>query len=313
MNCACYPGGDPMSCGGGADPCETNTCACNYQVFVSCAGTPHTDGNCQQSECDTGQYGCSNAFVSCTSDPHVCQQSECDASSDGCSNTFLNCSGGQYVCGNPWSNVGVSSGTVTSNAWHYVVAAYDGSYVTYYIDGVASTPIARTGTIVSKPSAAKIGLEDGWTSQWFGGSLDEIRVSNAARSAAWVKFEYNNMSSGTNELTFGSEQDRYASSSSSDAGGGAAGTAARQEFWEVYENQLQEAQSASSASLPAAPEEAPSFELPVQEQTEVPGPEPGTIVAPPVHNAEYVAPTTRPRTAKKISRRLLLRLFQHTD
>jgi hypothetical protein len=308
-----------MNCGGGSDPCETNTCACNYLVFSTCTGDPHINGSCQQSECDASQVGCSNVFTSCSDTPHACQQSECDGVSDGCANTYTGCNGPQYLCGgSDWSNVGESSGTVTSNAWHYVVAAYDGSYVTYYIDGVASTPIARTGNIASMPSTAKIGLEDGWTSQRFGGSLDEIRVSNAARSAAWTKFEYNNMSSGGNELTFGTEEDRNALSSSSDAGGGAAGTAARQEFWGVYEQQLLDAQASSvnsaspANSLPAAPE-APSFDQPAQEETAVPGPEPGTIVPPPVHNAEYVAPTTRPRTAKRISRRLLLRLFQHTD
>jgi hypothetical protein len=39
------------------------------------------------------------------------------------------------------------------------------------------------------------------------GLIDEVRISNTARSSAWIKFEYHNMGDSGNNLTFGTQED----------------------------------------------------------------------------------------------------------
>jgi len=208
MNCSC---GDPHNCSCG-DPWNCGECFCEScgDPYNCACGDPY---NCSCGN-DTMNCGCPDPmncgcgyqlFSYCSGDPHGCQQSECDASSDGCSNTYTGCSGGTYQSSTGWQDVGGSDGTLSANTWEYVTIVYDGSNVTYYIDGVVSTPIARTGNLVSVDWSATIGLDEGWTSQWFGGKLDEIRVSNSARSADWIDFEYHNQS-GTNEISWESEE-----------------------------------------------------------------------------------------------------------
>ena len=89
----------------------------------------------------------------------------------------------------------------SDNAWHYVVGTYNGSSTNLYVDNILKSSFAQTGTVSgSSSSSSRIG--SGISYYYFDGSLDEVRVSTTARSEAWNKFEYYNMSSSTNELTF---------------------------------------------------------------------------------------------------------------
>jgi Tfp pilus assembly protein PilX len=98
----------------------------------------------------------------------------------------------------------VSAASVTAGLTH-VVGVKSGTSYNFYINGAVSN-----GTFASDTGYnLYYTIGGGWnasTTYAFQGVLDEVRISNTARSAAWIKFEYYNMNSASNELTFGSQE-----------------------------------------------------------------------------------------------------------
>ncbi len=95
-----------------------------------------------------------------------------------------------------------STSTLSDSTWHYLVAqVLDSGYVLrIYIDGsfISSTSV---GNLCENTSGYwRIGSYklQNWTNGsdgYFTGSIDEARISNAIRSADWIKTDYNNQSS----------------------------------------------------------------------------------------------------------------------
>jgi hypothetical protein len=98
--------------------------------------------------------------------------------------------------------------TVTDGQWYYVVATHNGTSA-LYINGAlgASNLTARTADYNPwsvSVSTAISGAGAGTPAGYFNGTVDEVRISNKAFSAAWVKASYN---SGNNSLlTYGTEE-----------------------------------------------------------------------------------------------------------
>lgn len=94
-----------------------------------------------------------------------------------------------------------------SAGWHRCVGVYDGAHVTLYIDGVAGTPAAQTGTVVPTSSSIEIGGEDavhaGGIASYFQGYLDEMYLAAIARTAGWIATEYANQTSPASFLSEG--------------------------------------------------------------------------------------------------------------
>ncbi len=93
----------------------------------------------------------------------------------------------------------LSSGdTLALGQWNHVVATYDGSQAVLYVNGHpvdsssghADTPLIEAltglGLGIGNQLERSRGLE---------GSLDEVRLSNVARSPEWIATQYNNQSS----------------------------------------------------------------------------------------------------------------------
>lgn len=96
-------------------------------------------------------------------------------------------------------------GSLVLNTWTHCALTWDGVTCQAYINGVASGASAPfAGSLTSRPNF-NIGKREP-NSAWLLGLYDEIRVAAAARSAAWLKFQYENQSSVDNELTFDVEQ-----------------------------------------------------------------------------------------------------------
>jgi len=80
--------------------------------------------------------------------------------------------------------------------------------VKLFIDGVETTPTdtptARSGTI-STATFVKIGVAQKGP-EFFDGKMDETRFSNVARSADYIKTEYNNQNSPSTFVSFGTEE-----------------------------------------------------------------------------------------------------------
>lgn len=108
-------------------------------------------------------------------------------------------SGTQY-----WTN----TTTWTTGAWHHYVATWtlSGAGQLIYIDGssqaLTSTSIFGYG---GTDNITYIGNRSG-AGTFFDGSLDEVRLSNVARSADWITAEYNMEKPSANMVTIGSEQ-----------------------------------------------------------------------------------------------------------
>jgi len=95
-----------------------------------------------------------------------------------------------------------SNNTVGTGAWHHIVAVYDGAIdkMMIYIDGSKDTnELTKLDNIISVT-----GLEDSvwighgdqpWDKAWsypWDGDLDEVRISDSARTGDWIKTEHNN-------------------------------------------------------------------------------------------------------------------------
>jgi len=93
------------------------------------------------------------------------------------------------------------STSVNDNAWHHAVFTYAGtslaSGVSIYVDGSLETMTTDqdnlgTNSILNNV-AVTIGSRDGGGVP-FNGTIDEVRISNSARSAQWISTEHNNQS-----------------------------------------------------------------------------------------------------------------------
>lgn len=102
------------------------------------------------------------------------------------------------------------STTLTTGNWYHVVGTWDGANLKVYKNGVqVGTNVADTnGATPATPSSSFRLGQAGIASSDFeqvNGLLDEVRVSNVARSADWIKTEYNNQNATSTFYTIGNE------------------------------------------------------------------------------------------------------------
>jgi hypothetical protein len=86
------------------------------------------------------------------------------------------------------------NGTFTANVWHHVAGSWDGSNIRLYVDGALAATTACNGRTATG-TITKFGAAGNGTSNFWNGILDEMRLSNVARSTDWIKTEYNNQNS----------------------------------------------------------------------------------------------------------------------
>jgi PKD repeat protein len=108
--------------------------------------------------------------------------------------------------GNTWemtefeSNVGWQSTRSTAaavvNAWHYITGIRNGANQYMYVDGVlVGSTIVPTANAVARDETRNVGvgaLTNTTISDWFHGTIEEVRMENTARSADWVKLCFQN-------------------------------------------------------------------------------------------------------------------------
>jgi len=98
---------------------------------------------------------------------------------------------------------GASNLSITTNWQHISVARRSDNKLYYYLNaGGEYVSAEKTWNIGN--STTKIGYcSDG---RGMAGLMQEVRLSNIDRTAAWLKFEYNNINEADNELTFSAEE-----------------------------------------------------------------------------------------------------------
>ena len=77
----------------------------------------------------------------------------------------------------------IGATTVTANTWHHVAGVFDGSQMRVYLDGVLDGSLSPTSGPASGTSALNIGKST-YTTYYFGGLIDEVRLSAAALYSA---------------------------------------------------------------------------------------------------------------------------------
>ena len=95
---------------------------------------------------------------------------------------------------------------INNDTWHHLAGTFDGSDVTIFLDGVLKNSIPRTDNIVSTTADLIIGISRDFATREFNGGIDEVRISNVARSGDWIKTCCNNQSSPSDFYSMGSEE-----------------------------------------------------------------------------------------------------------
>lgn len=111
----------------------------------------------------------------------------------------------------------VTGWSLTSGAWQHLAFCWSGSSIYAFRNGtISSNSASATGTIGTSTQFVRLRFGGGTGSgseYYLDGQSDEVRVSNVARSAAWLKAEYYNH---LNAATFASPGSLTAVSSGTD-------------------------------------------------------------------------------------------------
>ena len=87
----------------------------------------------------------------------------------------------------------IARSMVNNGTWHYLVGTINSSNViSYYLDGSLNATSTPSSFSADTSDPVSVGAFQGNSA---GGSLTEVRISNAVRSADWIATEYNNQSS----------------------------------------------------------------------------------------------------------------------
>ena len=108
------------------------------------------------------------------------------------------------------NNIIGSDVALSERTWYHITGVYHAAAGTLdmYVNGV-SARAQRTGESTSIPVATancRIGSREyaGFES-YLDGKIDEVRISNSARSAGWILTEYNNQNNPAGFITIGTE------------------------------------------------------------------------------------------------------------
>lgn len=122
---------------------------------------------------------------------------------------FATCNGALFVQAKSATSTTQTQGIITTAGWHHAAFSYTaGSTYAYYGDGaVVGSGTLIPFTISSQPMRIGVSLSSGWPDSFIG-RLDEVRISNVVRSAAWVAAEHTNQLSPQTFVTVGAEGQR---------------------------------------------------------------------------------------------------------
>ncbi|MHA2049845.1 MAG: DUF2341 domain-containing protein [Promethearchaeota archaeon] len=103
----------------------------------------------------------------------------------------------------------VGNVSVPINQWHHVVGVFDAStYSRLFLNGqmVDENTTNILASQYDAPNAVRFGARgDVPPPNYFNGTIDEVRISNIARSADWIKTEYDNQFDPSSFYTIGKE------------------------------------------------------------------------------------------------------------
>jgi hypothetical protein len=93
--------------------------------------------------------------------------------------------------GNQQHDIDTSSGTIGTSDFTHIVAVYDGTTLSLYLNG---QPVGSTAGTISTPATQNpfaVGAESGGAIAWFNGPIDEVAVYGTPLSPARIQAHYN--------------------------------------------------------------------------------------------------------------------------
>jgi prepilin-type N-terminal cleavage/methylation domain-containing protein len=99
--------------------------------------------------------------------------------------------GGSIYNGSSWTTL---TGNISlNNGWQYLIMAYDGSNIKLYVNGVFDVSTPKTGNLAGD-GCTQIGTYNNGgcavRSQYFNGTIDEVRIYNQVFTASHVRENY---------------------------------------------------------------------------------------------------------------------------
>jgi hypothetical protein len=110
-----------------------------------------------------------------------------------------------------WTNLTYALSSLSVNTWYHIVGNWNGTTYKLYLDGTEVNTGAYAGSQTYSGAQMTIGTRA--SGDDFDGTIDELRISDIARSADWISTQYNNQSSPSTFYTIGAEEQDGAGSS----------------------------------------------------------------------------------------------------
>jgi len=112
----------------------------------------------------------------------------------------------QYNNGNMYLYINnkTLSKSAALNTWYYVVGTYNGETANLYLN--AGTPSSTAATLTWPAMSTSMGDRADTYNRRFKGTLDEVRLSNTARTESYIKTSYNNQNNPSAFITVGGEE-----------------------------------------------------------------------------------------------------------
>lgn len=104
-----------------------------------------------------------------------------------------------------WQKVKIT-GNLAANTWYHIVGTYNGTDLKIYLNGALNNSAYIGTTPKTGPLSLWLGSGPRYGSfNDFDGSIDEVRISDTARGADWIKTSYNNQNEPENFMEIGPE------------------------------------------------------------------------------------------------------------
>ncbi len=88
--------------------------------------------------------------------------------------------GGVYA-GPGWTHInGITE--LEMGTWYHIALTYDGSFIKIYLNGLEDSSLPKTGNILVTGQGLHMGWGEPGHNQYFNGIIDEVRISNIART-----------------------------------------------------------------------------------------------------------------------------------
>jgi hypothetical protein len=96
--------------------------------------------------------------------------------------------------------------TITDTNWHYLVGIFDGTYMRLYLDGNPDNAKINVPKVIPSNGSVNLGVTKYWGNHYFSGTLDEVRISDIARSSGWISTTFQNQNNPTTFISVGLQE-----------------------------------------------------------------------------------------------------------